>query len=74
MSGKVRRTLTLDPEVVEVLGADPAALLATVNAILSDEIARRDRHRALGRLLDRLDEEDGPVDAEIVESVRRLLS
>ena len=74
MSGKVRRTLTLDPEVVEALGADPAALSATVNAILADEIARRDRHRALGQLLDRLDEEDGPADAEIVESVRRLLS
>jgi hypothetical protein len=31
---KVRKTLTLDPEVVAALGDDPEALSTTVNAIL----------------------------------------
>ncbi len=32
---KVRRTLTLDPEVIDALGDDDAALSATVNEILA---------------------------------------
>jgi hypothetical protein len=74
MTTKIRKTLTLDPEVVAALGEDPAALSATVNGILADEIARRERHAALGRFLDRLDAEDGPADAQAVEAVRRRLS
>lgn len=74
MTGKVRKTLTLDPQVVDALGDDPAALSATVNAILAQEITRRERHAALGRFLDRLDAEDGPVDREIVDTVRGLLT
>ena len=74
MSGKIRKTLTLDPEVVAALGDDPAALSATVNAILADEVARRERHAALGRFLDQLDAEEGPVDPALVEIVRNLLT
>ena len=39
--GKVRKTLTLDPDVVDVLGSDPAGLSATVNALLREEVERR---------------------------------
>lgn len=70
----MRKTLTLDPDIVAALGDDPTALSATVNAILADEIARRARHAALGRLLDRLDVEDGPTDVATVELVRSLLA
>ena len=41
--GKVRKTLMLDPDVVEVLGSDPAGLTATVNALLREEVERRKR-------------------------------
>ena len=42
MRAKVRKTLTLDPEVVAALGDDPEALSTTVNAILLAEIQRRE--------------------------------
>jgi hypothetical protein len=74
MSRKVRKTLTLDPDVVAALGDDPTALSATVNTILVDEIGRREQHAALGRFLDRLDAEYGPADLATVDRVRELLS
>lgn len=74
VSIKIRKTLTLDPEVVAALGEDPAALSATINSILVDEVRRRERHAALGRLLDRLDVEDGPTDPASVARIRELLS
>lgn len=74
MTVKVRKTLTLDPDVVAALGDDPATLSSTVNAILVDEVARRTAHRQLGSFLDRLDAEDGPVDRAAVDAVRKLLS
>lgn len=74
MSTKVRKTLTLDPEVVAALGDDPQALSATVNAVLVEEVARRERHASLGALLDRLEAADGPPDPAAVEGFRQLLS
>ena len=74
MSGKVRKTLTLDPEVVSALGDDPVALSATVNAILLAEIERRSRHAALGSFLDRLTAEHGEPDPELVDHFAKLLS
>lgn len=73
-SGKVRKTLTLDPEVVAALGDDPAALSTIVNAILLREIQHRAGRAALERFLDRLDSEEGPPDPEMVERFRRLLA
>lgn len=73
MKGKVRKTLTLDPEVVEALGADDVALSATVNEILRSEVERRQRAMALAGLLTRLEVERGPVDPDEVEEFRNLL-
>ncbi len=73
-AGKVRKTLTLDPEVVAALGDDPAALSTIVNAILLREIQQRAGRAALERFLDRLDEDEGPPDPEQVAHFRRLLS
>lgn len=76
MSAKVRKTLTLDPEVVEAFGDDVEGLSATVNAILTAELERRRQHAALGRLLERLDAENDnrPVDPDLVAKFRNLLS
>lgn len=71
---KIRRTLTLDPEVIEVLGGDDAALSTTVNEILRAEIARRERSAALTALLERLAAERGEVDAGEVAEFEQLLS
>jgi hypothetical protein len=70
----MRKTLTLDPEVVAALGDDPEALSTTVNAILLAEIQRRELRAALTRFVDRLDEEEGEPDPEAVDRFRRLLS
>lgn len=70
---KVRKTLTLDPELVEALGDDDAGLSSTVNAILREEVERRQRLDALSKLLIRLETERGPVDQGRVTEFRRLL-
>jgi hypothetical protein len=71
--GKLRKTLTLDPEIIDVLGGDDAALSSTINEILRHEVERRQRAAALAGLLARLEEERGPVDPDEVAAFRRLL-
>ncbi len=71
---KVRKTLTLDPDVIDALGDDDVALSATINEILRDEVERRQRAAALAALLDRLADERGPVDPDEVAEFRRLLA
>lgn len=71
--GKVRKTLTLDPEVIAALGDDDVALSATINEILRHEVERRQRAAALSALLARLESERGPVDPDEVAHFRRLL-
>lgn len=70
--GKVRKTLTLDPDIVEVLGADPAALSATVNALLREEVERRKRRASLTELVGELEEYYGKPDPDDVAKVSRL--
>ena len=70
----MRKTLTLDPEVVAALGDDPEALSTTVNAILLAEVQRREVRAALERFLDRLDEQEGETDPTAVDRFRQLLS
>jgi len=70
---KVRKTLTLDPEVIDALGGGGIALSATVNEILREEVERRQRAAALAGLLERFEEERGPVDPDEVARFRRLL-
>ncbi len=71
---KVRKTLTLDPEVIDALGDDDVGLSATINEILHDEVERRQRAAALAGLLGRLEDERGPVDPDEVAEFRRLLA
>ena len=60
----------LDSEFVEALGDDDAGLFSTVDAILRDEVERR---QALSDLLARLETERGPVDEERVAEFRQRL-
>lgn len=73
MSAKVRKTLTLDPDVVETFGDDASALSATVNAVLRDEMERRSRRAALTSLVAGLDAEYGEPDRAEVDRFRRAL-
>ncbi|MGE4426149.1 MAG: hypothetical protein AB7G37_06845 [Solirubrobacteraceae bacterium] len=74
MSTKVRKTLTLDPEVIDALGDDASALSATVNAVLRDEIDRRAQRAALAAFVADLDAAFGEPDPEAVERFRRGLA
>ena len=72
--GKVRKTLTLDPDIVEVLGADPAALSATVNALLREEVDRRKRQASLKELVEELEGHYGKPDPADVSEAKRLFA
>ena len=71
--GKVRKTLTLDPDIVEVLGEDPTALSATINALLREEVDRRKRRASLKELVEEMERLHGPADPEDVERFRRAM-
>ncbi|MFT4187771.1 MAG: hypothetical protein QM621_04245 [Aeromicrobium sp.] len=71
MSTKVRKTLTLDPDVIESFGDDPGALSATVNAILREELKRRSRRAALASFVEELNQEFGRPDPVEVERFRK---
>lgn len=73
MSHKVRKTLTLDPDVVDAFGDDSAALSATVNSILRREMHRRTRRAALEAFVASLDAAFGEPDPGDVERFRRAL-
>lgn len=69
----MRKTITLDPEVIDALGGTDLALSTAINEILREEVERRHRTAALSGLLVRLDHERGPVDPAEVAGFRRLL-
>jgi hypothetical protein len=73
MTRKVRRTLTLDPDVVEAFGHDDQALSSTVNAVLREEMERLRRRTALASFLGELDALYGPVDQETVAHFEEAL-
>jgi antitoxin CcdA len=73
MSGKRKVSLSLDSDLVDELENDTDALSAQVNVVLRAEVEKRRRHRALKALLDRLDEEDGPLGPEDEADIERLV-
>ncbi len=80
MTGTAKRkvSITLDADLVAELETEGReSLSAQVNAALRGELVRRRRHRALGKLLDELAAERGPLDtpedkAEIARYMRLL--
>ena len=72
---KVRKTLTLDSDVVEVFSADdPDNLSGAVNAVLAAERDRRLRRASLAELDDELTRLYGEPDPEDVAAFTSLLA
>lgn len=71
---KVRKTLTLDSDLIETFSADdPDSLSAAVNAVLRAEQQRRANAASIRQLADDLDEMYGPVDpAELAKAIADL--
>ena len=74
---KRKVSLSLDEELVAALESDVEGLSAQVNEAVRAEIGRRRQRQALGTLLARLDELDGPLtsdedEAEIARFMRLL--
>lgn len=70
---KVRRTLTLDADVVAAF-EDTPSLSAEVNMVLREELRRRVARAELEAFVARLDAEFGAPDPAEVEHFARLLS
>lgn len=68
---KVRRTLTLDPEIVAEFEGDEAGLSAAVNLALKETVERRARRRQLAAFLDELEAIHGAPDPAAVERFAR---
>ncbi|MDR1187226.1 MAG: hypothetical protein LBK95_07205 [Bifidobacteriaceae bacterium] len=73
MATKVRKTLTLDQDLVAVFAKDPGGLSASVNTVLREEMERIARAKALAATVDDLDEQFGEPDPALVEEFRRLI-
>jgi antitoxin CcdA len=71
---KRKISVSLDQDLVKELEAVGESLSAQVNVALRAQLERRRRRRLLAELLDRLDEEHGPVDEALVEKYTRLLA
>jgi len=74
MSTKLRKTLTLDADIVETFSADdPDNLSGAINAVLRAERERRERRASLAVLVADLTEVHGAPDREEVERFKALL-
>jgi len=74
-SPKVRKTVTLDRDLVELfVEDDPDGFSAAVNAVLRAETERRARVASLRALADELDAQFGPPDPAAVEHAMSLLA
>jgi hypothetical protein len=75
MLPKVRKTLTLDVDLVETFSVDDAdGFSASVNTVLRQEKERRARAESLRLLADELDAQFGPADAQEVAQAMSLLA
>ena len=72
---KVRKTLSLDADIVEMLAADGNDnISAAVNEILRAEATRREYQAGLERTCERLEALYGPPDPKLVEEYMIALS
>ncbi len=59
MGRKVKRSVTLDADLLEFVGAEN--LSRRLNALLREEVERLRHHQALRAFLDHLEAEEGPL-------------
>ncbi len=67
----MRKTLTLDPELVMAFGDAEGGLSAAVNGALREHLARMERQDALAARIAELEAECGPADPADVERFAR---
>ena len=71
---KMRKTLTLDSDLVEALGAEAEeSLSAAINEALREVVARRHRRANLAELVAELEAQYGPADPAQVAEFEALL-
>ena len=70
---KRKVSVSLDADLVDELEASEEALSAQVNEAIRNELVRRRRQRALGEMLEKLDELHGPADEQLIEQYSDLL-
>lgn len=71
---KRKISVTVDADLVHELEAAGENLSGRINAALRNDLAARQRQRALGEFLDRLDHERGPLDtAEDKAEISRFM-
>jgi hypothetical protein len=71
---KVRKTLTLDADVVKFYSGDDVALSTVVNEALRRDIEHQQRQASLAAHVAELTEMYGPADPAQVEYYRELLT
>jgi hypothetical protein len=74
ISTKVRKTLTLDADVVQFYSGDDVALSTVVNEALRRDIVQQQRQTSLATHVAELGEMFGPSDPDEVEYFRELFS
>jgi len=70
---KRKISISLDADLVDELESRGISLSSQVNDALRDQLERRRRRRLLGELLDRLDQQHGPVDEALIQNYVRML-
>ncbi|MGH8909591.1 MAG: type II toxin-antitoxin system CcdA family antitoxin [Egibacteraceae bacterium] len=74
MANKRKISITVDADLVEELESSPdEGLSSQINEAIREAIERRRHQRALRALLDRLDEEDGPLGPESEPEIQRYM-
>jgi post-segregation antitoxin (ccd killing protein) len=71
---KRKISVSLDEDLVRELEASGENVSNQVNEAIRIDLAQRRRNRLLGEWLDKLDEERGPVDEELVRKYMDLLA
>ena len=70
---KRKISVTLDEDLISELEVGDQSLSALVNMAVRAELERRVRQRRLVELLDRLDDEKGPVTKDLIEKYVSIL-
>ncbi len=71
---KRRISVSVDEDLIKELEGVDQSLSAQVNEALRETVEHRRRQRLLAELLDKIDEEEGPVEEALVDKYARLLA